>query len=453
MALSPDETTLLDELYQELQTRSSRDELLLRYYQGRQRIEMLGLAIPPSLRHFQVVANWPRVLVDTIERRQKVRSLVLPGEETADPRLQAIWDASNLSAHLRMFNRDRLIYGRAFMSVGSNERDASLPLVRVESPREMVVRIDYRHEVVTAAARFYGRTDTSIMPTHATLYLPDVTVWLERDNAGSSQWLEVDRDEHGLGQVPIVMHLNRRMTGSWEGESEMSDIIPIADSAARTLTDMQFAIDAHGAPRIWMTGVARGDFVDAQGKPVPQFEAYYNAIHTLTKPDAKIGQLTPSDLKNFETAITIYGKQASTVSGFPGRYFGLLTTNPPAEGAIRADETQLVESVEGQNEETGMTLGWAAALAWRFSTGEAVEGNRIRVDWHDPGTPTYSQRMDALVKARQVGAISREGLWDELGWSEARKAKERKYFAEEEADPYLARVAVKAEADAASFGG
>jgi len=443
VALSTDETSLLDELFQELQTRSNRDELLLRYYQGRQRIEMLGLAIPPSLRHFQVVANWPRVLVDTIERRQKVRSLVLPGEETADPRLQAIWDASNLSAHLRMFNRDRLIYGRAFLSVGSNERDASLPLVRVESPREMVVRIDYRHEVVTAAARFYGSTDTSIMPTHATLYLPDVTVWLERDNAGSSQWVEVDRDEHDLGQVPIVMHLNRRMTGSWEGESEMSDIIPIADSAARTLTDMQFAIDAHGAPRIWMTGVARGDFVDAQGKPIPQFEAYYNAIHTLTNKDARIGQLTPSDLKNFETAITIYGKQASTVSGFPGRYFGLLTTNPPAEGAIRADETQLVESVEGQNEETGMTLGWAAALAWRFSTGEWVEGNRIRVDWHDPATPTYSQRMDALVKARQVGAISREGLWDELGWSEARKAKERKYFEQERlesADPTLERI-------------
>src|SRR5690625_1278541 len=234
---------------------------------------MLGLAIPPSLRHFQVVANWPRVLVDTIERRQKVRSLVLPGEETADPRLQSIWDASNLSAHLRMFNRDRLIYGRAFLSVGTNESAPGLPLVRVESPREMVVRIDFRREDVTAAARFYGHTATSLLPTHATLYLPDVTVWLERDNAGGAQWVEVDRDKHNVGQVPIVMHLNRRMTGSWSGESELTDIIPITDSAARTLTDMQFAIDAHGAPRIWMTGVARGDLVDAQGQQNQQCTA------------------------------------------------------------------------------------------------------------------------------------------------------------------------------------
>jgi hypothetical protein len=29
------------------------------------------------------------------------------------------------------------------------------------------------------------------------------------------------------------MHLNRRMSGSWVGESQMTDIIPLVDSAAR----------------------------------------------------------------------------------------------------------------------------------------------------------------------------------------------------------------------------
>jgi hypothetical protein len=31
--------------------------------------------------------------------------------------------------------------------------------------------------------------------------------------------------------------------------------------------------------------------------------------------------------------------------------------------------------------------------------------------------------------------LSREGYWDELGWSEARKAKERAYFEAEALDP------------------
>ena len=435
MALSRAESDALDSLKSKWEATGTDDERLLRYYKGQQRFEQIGLTIPPSLRRFVVIANWPRVVVDTIVGRQRVRSLILPGEETADPRLRAIWDASNMQAHLKMFNRDRCVYGRAFLSVGSNESDPALPLIRVESPREMVADVDARREVITAAARFYGSDENGVAPKNATLYLPNVTIWAERDR---DRWREIDRDEHNLGAVPIVMHLNRRMSGGWSGESEMSDIIPLTDSCARSLTDMQFAQASHGAPRMWMTGVSQGDFVDANGKPIPKIEAYFNSVTTLTKDGAKVGQLDAADLTNFETAVKTYGQQASTGTGFPARYFGLTTTNPPAEGAIRADESQLVERVEDQNEEVGMTLGWGGALALRFATGEWVTGNRVQVDWHDPATPTIAQRTDALVKMRQVGALSREGLWDELGWSEARKAKERAYFdAEGETDPIL----------------
>lgn len=427
---------LLAELEIKRDGSGARDELNLRYYQGRQRLEQIGLTIPESLRRFIVIANWPRVVVDTIVGRQRVRSMVLPGEESADPQLRAIMDASNMQAHLKMFNRDRCIYGRAFMSVGSNEDNPSLPLIRVESPREMVAKVDIRKESMIAAARFYGEVD-GVSPAKATLYTPNSTSWWDKTSRG---WVEADRDDHGLGAVPIVMHLNRRMSGSWDGESEMTDIIPLADSTARALTDAQFNQASHGAPRMWMTGVAQGDFLDTNGVPIPRIEAYFNSVTTLTDSAARVGQLEAADLKNFETALRIYGQQASTVTGFPARYFGLTTTNPPAEGAIRADEAQLVERVEDQNEEVGMTLGWAGALALRFATGEWVSGNRVRVDWHDPATPTVAQRMDAVVKAVSVDILSREGAWDELGWSEARKAKERTYFEQQANDPVIRQI-------------
>ena len=450
MALTPSEVALIDQMKRDLDANAVKDERLLRYYQGQQRIEQLGMAIPPNMRRFLVVVNWPRVVVDTIEHRQNVRALVLPGEETADPRLRAIWDASNLDAHVKMFNRDRMIYGRAFMSVGTNEDDPSLPLVRVESPREMTALVDVRRETVIAAARFYGiDPETGRTPTNVTLYLPDETVWVAYDKA-SGKWVEVDRDRHMLGAVPVVVHLNRRMSGSWVGESQMSDIIPLTDSAVWTFTNLQFVIEAHGAPRKYMTGVEQKDFIDADGKPLPQWEAYFDAIHMVTNPQGKVGQLEAANVSNFETAVNLYGKQAATVTGFPARYFGLHTTNPPAEGAIRADEAQLVESVEGQNVEVGMTLGWVGALALRFATGEWVSGNRVRVDWFDPATPTQAQRMDALVKMRSVQAISREGMWDELGWSEARKAKEREYLTAEALDPVTQAIVSEVNRDAAN---
>ena len=434
MALSLDEVQTIDRLHQRLAATWTNDELMLRYYQGRQRVEQLGLAIPPNLRKFVVIANWPRTVVDTIDDRQQVRALILPGEESADPALKEIWDANNLSAHLSMFNRDRMVYGRAFMTVGANEDTPDLPLVRVESPREMVAEVDVRTERITAAARFYGERD-GVSPTHVTLYLPDRTVWVERD--GSGRWVEVDRDPHRLGAVPVVMHLNRRMTGSWVGESQMTDVIPIADSAARSLTLLQFGQDAAGLPRIWMSGVAKGDFMKPDGTLMPQIESYFNAVTTITDAQGKVGTIDAADLKNFETAMNVYGTQASIVTGFPARYFGITSVNPPAEGAIVADEISLVRSVEAQNEQLGMTVGWIGALAYRFRTGEWVPGNRVRTEWHNPATPTVAQREDALMKRRSQGVISRRGYMVELGWSEARIEQEMQWLVEEAADPLV----------------
>lgn len=430
MALSADELKTIDTLKRRLDDTYSNDKKFSDYYHCLQQVEQLGMAIPPAMRRFLVVANWPRVVVDTPVAREQLRGLFLPGEDVADPRLAAIADASNLAAQLKMFNRDRRIYGRAFLSVGSNELDPMLPLIRAESPTEMAATIDVRHEVVTSAARFYGiDPETGQSPTNLTLYMPDYTVWAVMQDGS---WVEADRDDHHLGQVPVVMHLNNRMSGgAMVGESALVDIIGLTDSVARSLTNMQFAQEAHGIPRMWMTGVSRQDFIDENGQPIPAFKAYFDAIHTLTNAGAKIGQLTAADLKNFETAVRLYGTQAATITGFPARYFGITTVNPSSEGGINAEEAELVQRVEAENLEVGVTLGWVAALALRFTGAEQIQGSRISAEWINPATPTVAQQTDAIVKLRQVGLLSQQGAWDEMGWSQTRKDREAKYLAQE----------------------
>lgn len=438
MALSPSEINTINRLREQWEASNRDDELNLRYYLGSQRVEQLGMAIPASMRKFMVVTNWPRVVVDTLRSRQRLRSFMLAGEDTPNAELARVRQATNFDAHLSMFLTDTKVYGRGFLSCGGNEANPKSPIIRAESPRQVAAEVDVRTETMTAAARFYGTdSQTGQTPTNVTLYLPDVTVWVGYDKA-TGKWVEIDRDNHRLGRVPMVMHLNRRMSGTWVGQTEMADIIPLTDAAARSLTNMQFAQEAHGIPRMFMTGVAQGDFVDAAGKPIPKFEAYFNAIHTLTKENAKVGQLNAADLKNFETAMQTYGSQASIVTGFPSRYFGHFTSNPPNEASMKADEAQLVSHVEDDNGQVGVTLGWLGELAWRFMTGSWLEDNAVAADWFDASTPTVAQREDALSKRRAAGVLSREGYWDELGWSEARKAKERAYFDEEAtSDPIL----------------
>lgn len=446
MALTPDEIQTLDDLYQRKVLRNPDDQKFHEYVTLTRKIEQLGMAIPPEMRRFLVPAAWPRVVVEVPISRQQIRSMILPGEDRADKTLQEIADANNLAAHIDMFRQDCYTYGRAFMSVGANE-SGRYPLMRVESPREIEANIDVRQERMTDLARFYGHDDkTGQSPTHAVLYRPDYTKWIEKTGG---RWVEVDRDVHKLGAIPFVMHLNRRWSGGFEGESELTDILPLTDSAIRSLTNLQFAQEAHGVPSIWATGVSQGDFAGPDGTPISQFEAYYDVIKMLSKEGARWGQFMAADLKNFETALQIYGKQAAIVTGFPARMFGLTTTNPSTEGAIIADEIQLVRNVEKKNLSEGVTLGWAFALAYQLHTGRTVEGNRIRVEYHDPATPTIAQREDALSKRRAAGVLSREGYWDELGWSEARKAKERDYLRAEleEMTPYLAdRIPISTEA-------
>lgn len=445
MALTSEEKALIDQHRTNLAASAFSDELMSRYYDGEQRLKQLGLAIPPAFRQFVLVVNWPGMYVDACESRQDVRAMILPGQETADPRMQEIWDANNLDADLSLFLLDRYVYGRAFMSVGSNEDDPEVPLVHVESPREMTAMVDVRRRRLTSACRFYGSPDTNVTapassgdigPTHVTLYQPDETVWVERDTTG--EWVDVDRDQHKLGRVPVTMGLCRRRSGAWTGSSLMQRVTGITDAAARALTNLQFASEAHGVPTRWAVGVTKGDFVDSAGKPLPAWEAYYNAIWATQNKDAKVGQFVASDLRNFETQLDLYGKLAGSATGLPLRYFGLSTTNPPSADSIRAEEMQHVKFIERQNSQVGSVLGWTMALAMRFATGEMVDGSRIGVEWHDPATPTIAQREDALAKRRAAGVLSRQGYWDELGWSEARKAKEQQYLDEEaSSDPIL----------------
>lgn len=437
MALTIAESNKIAELYDKLVLRRPEDEKYLQYVQLARKIEQIGMAVPPEVRRFLMPVGWPYVVVDTLTSRQQVRALLLPGEDSADEDLQAVWDANNMQARMKMQRQDRYTFGRSYISVGTNPK-GGLPLIRVESPREIEVEIDARAEAMTAAVRFYGYNDLGQGPLYATYYAPDYTKWLAME---SGRWVEKAVDHHRLDAVPLVLDLNRQWSGSFEGMSELTEILPLTDGSIRSLTNMQFAQEAHGVPGIWATGVSQGDFVGADGQPLSQFEAYYDVVKMLTDPNAKWGQFSAADLKNFETAMAVYGKQASIVTGFPARYFGLTTANPATEGAIIADEVQLVRKVEDKNESEGTTLGWVMGLAERFRTGRWVEGNRIKIEYHNPATPTMAQREDALAKRRAAGVLSIEGYWDELGWSEARKAKEREYLRREQSDPELAAIA------------
>lgn len=436
VALSNEELSILHRLETQYNTQGKNDVLNDRHYEGIQRLEHIGLAVPPELRRFEMIANWCRTVVDTVSNRQNLKTFYLPGEASSSEVLREGWEYNNLDSESKVMQREKLILGRGFVSVLSNQEDPRNPIIQVEDPKELVVEVDPVYRRILNAVRFYRGFHSGFYewrPSHATLYRPYVTVHCVRGERG---WEEVDRDIHQLGRVPIVMFLNRRRLGRWDGVSEMADVIPFVGAAARTLTGLQLATETHAVPPRYAIGISKEDFVDKNGDPIPAWEAYYNSFMATAKDGAKIGQLVGTSLDNFHKSVDHYAQQVAGVSGLPVRYFGQNTANPPTEGSIVADEARLIENVESKNTEDGDGWGWVMGLWYRFKTGEWIEGSRIKAEYHNPATPTQAQTADAYTKlySNGQGPISRESVWDAMGWSDGQKARERERMAAERAE-------------------
>lgn len=409
-----------------------------RTYDAAQRIKHIGLAIQPELRDVTTtIINIPRVAVDEPTIRQHVRGFYRSGDSTREsPELRRAWEANNLASESTIVHTDAKIFGRTFVSVGANPEDEGQPLITAEDPRKLGVEVDSRARRITGALRVYRPDAAPGAAMHGTLYLPDSTIHVVR---GRNGWVideEYGRDDHDLGVVPIVGFMHRRRTGQ-QGRSEMADVIKMTEDVARLFANMMTTSEALATPGRWAAGVAKGDFVDQNGKPLPAWEAYITALKATSNPDAKFGQFDAAQLNNFYETVNNIFAWCAAILGLPTRYAGQQTANPAAEGAIRADEARLIGRVELTNRFDGDSWAWVMGLEQRIRTGKWGEPNSIRVLWQDPATPTIAQIGDVAVKYRSAGAISREGMWDMLGWDEPRKAQERdRLRIEAEEDPF-----------------
>ncbi|OZF00846.1 hypothetical protein CH300_20110 [Rhodococcus sp. 15-1154-1] len=466
--LSSDHRDLIGKLNARLSRLQPNDRLHDLYFEGEQRVKHLGVAVPPELRMFETIANWPRMFVEEVARRQRIKSLIWRGRDSAavpvidedgnevdskptrrDTALQESFDLNNLASEIRLLNKETMIYGRGYMTVGTNDDDPEHPLISVESPTQMSCLVDQRRRRMSAAFRQFRTDDGDRV---GTLFLPDRTIQViagprgwEYDEVGGDADDGSDSavDEHDLGVIPVVLFLNRRRLGRWTGTTEMKDIMGITDATARSLANMQVGQETHGTPGKWLVGASKADFVDENGQPIPVWESYFTAMAATAKgpKDAMFGQFTASDLRNFHETVKLYAGLASSVTGLPIRYFGQNTANPPTEGSIRADESRVISNAAEKNESQGTGIGWVMALDYRFKFGKWPDrGSSITVEWKDPATATKAEEADHIQKMNGgVAVYSREGSWDELGWDEARKARERRYFAAE-SDPVLDRL-------------
>ncbi|HEY9353396.1 MAG TPA: phage portal protein [Nocardioides sp.] len=410
------------------------------YYDGEQRLEQLGYAVPEDLREFTTIVAWPGTYVDTIVDRCQVVGFRLPGEADADDGLWEMWQANDLESESALARVDRKVFGRGYYCIGTNDDDPDMPLITVDSPLQMTHEWSNRKRTTTAAARFYVDDSGPKRTRHATLYMPDATIWVVRENG---RWVEEDRDDHELGRVPVVPLLGKQRTHDRYGISSMLRLIGVTDAAARALTNAQVATEVMALPQRYAAGLDPKDFKDPEtGESLTTWEAYFGAVWSSINKDANFGQFDAADLSNFTGIISHYAQLAAGLSGLPMRYFGQLSDNPPSADGIRADESRLVKTSENDNIGEADALEDVMTIAERFRTGDwNTDLRRLETQHRNPATPTVAQEADAAVKLFQAQITSKRQARRDLGYTQAQIDTMEKDDAEEVTDPTLHRIA------------
>lgn len=415
MALPNDESEWLQ--YLELRHDAEIPELeaLNRYYEGTQPLTYMHPEVLAEVRDRikPVIIAWPQLVVDAIEERLDAEGFRLPDEDEQDDDLWRVWQSSDMDEQTQLANIDALVMKRSYITVGTNEDDPDTPLMSAESPLEMYADVDPRTRRVRAALRrvvdddVYGRVSTR----QAGLYLPDRTVWYEY---GSNGWVEIDRDEHGLGAVPVVPIVNRarlsseRSTGARGrtdaryGRSELAPILPLSDAANKLATDMMVAAEGVALPLRGLFGIGPDDLEDQDGNKLTAVQALMRKLLTIpvgTDEGVKEFEFKGADLSGFHSSINQLAQMVATLAGLPPHYVGIAADNPASADAIRSAESRLVKRAERKQRAWGGGYEQSCRIVRRLQTGEwDPRLQRLETVWRDASTPTVAQAADAAVK-------------------------------------------------------
>lgn len=420
MSLSIDELTLIQQLFKKLQAHDAHNATLEAYYEGKNRLKDLRISIPPQLTAVEAVVGWAGTAVDVLEERLDFEGYI--GGDAFG--LNAIYRANELDLESGLGHKDALVFGTGFVVVGKGQAGEPDPLITIESPKKMTGNYDLRTRRLTSAL-LVNRNDRGVATT-GSLYLPNETIYLAFDGG----WLEIDRDVHNLGRVPVSPLNNNPRTGDPYGRSEITRAVrSYTDSAMRTLLGAEVAREFYSAPQRYVLGAKEDTFTDADGNPLDAWSVYQGRLLGLPYNEAdgvmpQVGQFSANDPRPYFDQIRAYAQMLAAETAVPSSYLGFQTDNPASADAIRQMEARLVKRAERRQRQFGRTWTEVAKLALLVRDGELPAGiEEVRPIWRDASTPTRAAAADEVVKLIQVGVLpaTSEVVLNRIGLSDSDK--------------------------------
>ncbi len=411
--LSSAEAQMLGKMRAQLGQARRSNEQKYTLYEGKHKARNLDIAVPPHLADLEVFVGTPGIVVDVLaERIEWDGWSVLSGDSAA---LDEAYVDNALEVEQARQSVDSLICGTSFVGVGTGNEDLFEPdvVVAAESPMETTVLWDSRRRT-EAGALTQRRDPVTNVITAELLYTPNATITMPRSADGRS--IDIGRDDHNLGVVPIVQFPNRERPSDIRGRSEITPPVRYATEAiGRTLLGMEINREFYTAPQRYGLGVDPAQFgidenTSAGEKLVKQWNVAMSRMNFIPAPEnpgdpmPQVGQFTPAPPTPYIEQVKHYLQHVSAESAIPWNYLGFATDNPPSADAVRVLESRLVK--RALLRQRMWTRAWRQVayliLKHRDPSTTFASVSGISPNWCNPATPTPASDADRATKL--VGA-------------------------------------------------
>ena len=387
------------------QTHYSGNILRSEYYDAKNMLKDLGIAVPDSLKDLEVACGWGYKTVEVMRDHVAFDGFSAPDDEDMDERLRSIARRNSMDSRVGKAVNSALKYCFSMWVVTSDDEGRA----RISAyPPTLATGIwDDVHErlesgmFVVSFARDHGRPTNR--PDWVNVMLPDCMIRIREVRRG--EW-QAEYVEHGLGVVPMFVMPHNPDDDRPFGRSRITpEVRWLIDCAVRANVNEEIAAAFAASTQKYLLGTD-GDAIAEDS----HWSAFIGSIMEVSinseGATPQFGQLSQPSMQPMTDHFANLCKRMCAATGIHVGQFGIMSDNPSSAEAIYAENEPLILKCKSFIREAKSALARvaAAALATELGVGyeEALEACEVSVHFLNPAMPTLAQQTDSSIKLASV---------------------------------------------------
>jgi len=409
--LSDGENDSVNTMLEQLEGKQRRNILRRKYYDSKQIVQQLGIAVPPQFEVLETVMGWPAKAVDILDRRVNFEGLVVAGESSGPFGLDEIFADNAIEVESSQAHTAAFKYACSFLPVTRGDVQSGEPevLITPRSAMDMTGLWDTRRRMLASALSVTERTDGQVSEFIA--YFHDKVVTARNTARG---WVADSSVAHKLRRVPVALLPYKPDLDRPFGKSKISrTVMSLTDQAVRTMLRTELSAEFYSSPQRAYFNVVADAFQAVDGSVKTGFETAISKA--LVFGPNEDGMPAPSAMQfpqmTMQPHTDMLRQIAANFAGeanIPVNSLGIIHENPASDAAMQTAYLDLVQDAERCH--TTFGAGYVAAGQFAVMIRENLDSvpdelKRMRAKFRDASTGTKAAASQAVVEQVKNGIL------------------------------------------------